>query len=121
MNAVEYVKCVNVSNTLLSDHRLIEVTLDSDILNNRTVQRDGLGYGTNTNSLRELNFHHPRVNWDDINNAISYEDWNAIISGAKDVQEAKDNFDQIIFDYCIKYIPRKRNRKKINSINIEPH
>jgi len=112
INAVEYVKCVDIGDTQLSDHRLIEVTLDSEILEKGIVKRNGLGYGRNSSSLRKLNFHHPRINWDGINNEILGQDWNAIISGAKDVQEAKDNFDKIIFNYCIEHIPRKRNRKK---------
>ena len=81
-------------------------------MKNDTARGGGSRNGLNSNSLRELNFYNPNISWSDINNAIICEDWNDIISGAKDVQEANDKFDEILFDNCKKYIPRKRYRKK---------
>ena len=111
VSAHENVKCMEVNDTAISDHRLVEITLDGKVASDSNTH--SIGMNKHLESFRELNFYNKKVNWNQINENLLNENWHhLIIESASSVQEAKSNFDKILLKHCQKNVPRKRSQKK---------
>jgi hypothetical protein len=112
-NEIDIFKQIDVSQTYLSDHDLIEIVTDIE-WGERGVDR-GCGQGDlDEDDLRRLNFHSEKVPWPMIEKRLSKIDWEAIFEG-RNVEQCTYIFLEIIKTICLEIIPKKSkiNRNKI--------
>ena len=106
-NNKDIISELDVSNTIMSDHNLIEIT---------TNIRDCNGQITNTedkaeveDDLRQLNFHHEKVSWEEIKELIREMPWAELFEG-KNNEECTEIFIYFIKKICAWKIPKKKNK-----------
>ena len=63
-------------------------------------------------TFRQLNFFSADINWAVIHKSLSNIDWKEPIDQANSVEEAKNNFDDILLQVCLQYVPKKRKIPK---------
>ena len=112
-NAIDIFKQIDVSQTILSDHDLIEIITDMDWGEGGMDRGCGLG-DLDEDDLRRLNFHSEKIPWTTIGLILDKFDWEAMFEG-RNVEECTHIFLEIIKTICLEIIPRKNkiNRSKI--------
>ena len=109
INSYEYVKNVQITDSGISDHKLVELTLDGKIVDHKLTENLQNG---KPGSFRELNFFNQKINWEKIDDNLSRENWQHQIGNASCVQEAMELFRQILLRHCQKNIPKRRKQCK---------
>ena len=103
---------IDVTGTIMSDHDIIELTInigdnDRKIENNENKEQTEM-------DLRQLNFHHEKVDWTIIKEILKEMPWEVLFKGLNN-EECTDLFIYCITEICMWRIPRKR-KKNGNSI-----
>ena len=104
------IRCIKNHNVVTLCHSIIKVTKNL---------RDCNEHITDTNEaaeideadLRQLNFHHENVSWDDIKEIIKEMPWTELFKG-KNNKECTEIFKYLIRINCFRKIPKKRNKNK---------
>ena len=106
---------IDVTGTIMSDHDIIEITTNIGD-NDRKIENNENKEQTETD-LRQLNFHHEKVDWTIIKEILKEMPWEVLFKGLNN-EECTDLFIYCIKEICMWSIPKKR--KKIgNSISRE--
>ena len=108
VNSLEYLKNIEINKTVLSDHNVIEICLDADILKRNTENIISLKNMT----FRQLNFFSAEIIWSDIHKSLSNINWKQLMDQANSVEEAKKDFDDILLQVCLQHVPKKRKIPK---------
>ena len=109
-NEIDAFRQVEVTETIMSDHNVIEITTDIEWNNGIDVEKSRVDI--KEDDLRQLNFHSEKVPWSEIGQILNELDWEIIFRG-RNVEECTDIFIEIIKTICLRIIPRKS--KKSNS------
>jgi hypothetical protein len=116
VNLPEFIKDIVVNKTALSDHNMIEISLDADILRKspeyKTVRSERV-------SFRQLNFFSENVNWENIHRCLANVDWKTLIDQTSSVEEAKNNLDDVLLQVCLQNVPQKRKMPKRSRFHSE--
>ena len=101
---------VEVTKTSMSDHNIIEITTDIrdnyNLLNKKEVDKK-----IEETDLRQLNFHHERVNWEKMKEILLLMPWKEIFNG-KNTQECTEIFIYVIIEICLLMVPMKSNKNR---------
>ena len=109
-NNPEIITQLDISKTIMSDHNIIEVTTNLKDCNELTSNNDEATEIDETD-LRQLNFHHENVSWDEIKEIIKEMPWTELFNG-KNNEECTDIFIYFIRIICFWKIPKRRNKNK---------
>merc|ERR1711915_258107 len=96
---------LDISKTIMSDHNIIEVTINLKDCNELTSNNDEATEIDETD-LRQLNFHHKNVSWDEIKEMP----WTELFNG-KNNEECTEIFIYFIRIICFWKIPKKNKNK----------
>ena len=110
-NEIDAFGQVEVTETIMSDHNVIEITTDIEWNKGVDVAKSRLDM--KEDDLRQLNFHSEKVPWSEIGQILNELDWEIIFRG-RNVEECTDIFIEIIKTICLRRIPRK-SKKSSNS------
>jgi hypothetical protein len=108
ISACEYIKSVEVSDTCLSDHKLIEVIVDGDMAH--TNKTGKVKIIDEKITFRNLNFYNKNIDWDLLCKCVTDENWNEHVKEAQSVQEAKINFDRVLLGHCTQLVPVRKQQ-----------
>ena len=103
---------IDVTGTIMSDHDIIELTTNIGD-NDRKIENNENKEQTVT-VLRQLNFHHEKVDWTIIKEILKEIPWEVLFKGLNN-EECTDLFIYCIKEICMWRIPKKR-KKNGNSI-----
>ena len=109
-NEIDAFKQVEVTETSMSDHKIIEITTDIE------WNKDNIDVGESRvdmkeDDLRQLNFHSEKIPWSEIGQILNELDWDKIFKG-RNVEECTCIFIEIIKTICFKIVPRKSIKSK---------
>merc|ERR1712240_364864 len=96
---------------IMSDHDIIEI--ETNIANNSKKTTKNENETDDQVDLRQLNFHHEKIDWEGINKILREIPWNELFHGLNN-----ENCTELLL-YCIKQIclikipKKKRNKSKI--------
>merc|ERR1712240_411001 len=109
-NNPEIITQLDISKTIMSDHNIIEVTTNIKDCNELASNNDEATEIDETD-LRQLNFHHENVSWDEIKEIIKEMPWTELFDRKKN-EECTEIFIYFIRIICFWKIPKKRNKNK---------
>ena len=113
MSDKEKVHSYQVTKSIISDHNLVEVQLDTntqETLKIKTVNQD-----SEADSLRQINFYSKKANWKALNMELSEVNWNKL-SECETVSEMVETFNKTCESLCRKYIPIRKDVKHKSEI-----
>ena len=108
-NEIDVFKQLEITQTIMSDHDLIEITTDIE-WNKEGINEGDSRVNMEEDDLRQLNFHSEKVSWERIGQILNELDWEIIFEG-RNVEECTHIFIEIIKTICLKIIPRKKKSK----------
>jgi len=96
---------IDVTGTIMSDHDIIEITTNIGD-NDRKIENNENKEQTETD-LRQLNFHHEKVDWAIIKEILKEMPWEVLFKCLNN-EECTDLFIYYIKEICMWRIPKKR-------------
>merc|ERR1712240_970772 len=110
-NNLDLITQIDVTSTIISDHDIIEI--ETNIVNNSKKTTENENETDDQVDLRQLNFHHEKIDWERINKILKEMPWNELFHGLNN-----ENCTELLL-YCIKEICLiKIPKKKRNKSNI---
>ena len=100
---------IEVDDTVISDHRLLQVKTCFSEMNKATSK------GHEPQGLASLNFFHKNVNWEQLNDELLKTSWVAEFEN-KDVTGMLDAFLEVMMVLCSRFVPKKGNCKRKSHI-----
>merc|ERR1712240_355388 len=100
---------LDVTSTIMSDHDIIEI--ETNIVNNTKTTTKNENETDYQVDLRQLNFHHEKIDWEGINKILKEMPWNELFHGLNN----KDCTELLLYcikEICLIKIPKKKKRNK---------
>ena len=101
---------IDVTKTNMSDHNIIELTTVIEDRDDLLKGRDSNPH-IEENDLRQLNFHHEKVNWTQMKEVLLEMPWKEIFD-RKNNEECTEIFIYVIQIICFLMVPKKSNKSK---------
>merc|ERR1711954_444236 len=99
---------IDVTSTIMSDHDIIEI--ETNIVNNTKTTTKKENETEDQTDLRQLNFHHEKIDWEGINKILKEIPWNELFHGLNN-----ENCTELLLYYikeiCLIKIPKKKRNK----------
>merc|ERR1712240_174513 len=110
-NNLDLITQIDITGTIMSDHDIIEI--ETNIVTNSIKTTKNENETDDQVDLRQLNFHHEKIDWEGINKILKEMPWNELFHGLNN-----ENCTELLL-YCIKEIclikiPKKKKRNKNN-------
>ena len=95
-NNLDLITQIDVTGTIMLDHDIIEI--EANIVDNSKKTTKNENEIDNQVDLRQLNFHHVKIDWEGINKILKEIPWNELFHGLNN----KDCTKMLL--YCVKEI-----------------
>merc|ERR1711989_178135 len=110
-NNLDLITQIDVTNTIMSDHDIIEI--ETNIANNTKTTTKNENETDEQADLRQLNFHHEKIDWEGINKILKEMPWNELFHGLNN-EDCTELLLHCIKEISLIKIPKKKKRNKSN-------
>ena len=100
---------IEVDDTVVSDHRLLQVRTR---FSEATVPKSEC---PELQGLASLNFYHKKINWEQLNGELLKVNWSLKFHN-KNASEILDIFLELLLEVCSRFVPKKGERKRKSNI-----
>ena len=104
-NNLDLITQIDVTNTIMSDHDIIEI--ETNIENNTKTTTKNENETEDHVDLRQLNFHHEKIDWEGINKILKEMPWNELFHGLNN-EDCTELLLYCIKEICLRKIPKKK-------------
>merc|ERR1712240_988692 len=110
-NNLDLITQIDVTSTIMSDYDIIEI--ETNIVNNTKTTTKNENETDDQADLRQLNFHHEKIDWKGINKILKEMPWNELFHGLNN-ENCTELLQYCIKEICLIKIPKKKKRNKNN-------
>ena len=107
-NNLDLITQIDVTGTIMSDHDIIEI--ETNIVDNSKKTTKNENEIDDQVDLRQLNFHHVKIDWEGINEILKEMPWNELFHGLNN-EDCTELLLYCVKEICIRKIPKKKQNK----------